>query len=433
MKVISFVLLGLTSVASISSISCSKTIDQEIEIPIPDPKPDPEPDPDPVEQITNLSENGLANCYIITEPGKYKFKADNQFNLGEGLPVPPEINPEDASLIWQTKKDIIKSLELRYEEEIPYIVFEVVENEGNALIGALDKEGKIVWSWHIWMPQEEIKPVVLDSGYEVMNMNLGALNNTPGDASSYGLLYQWGRKDPFPAAATLTGDVSTVSAPMFDMDGNEVKISYSSWYDTDSNNLETSISNPTLCISNYSQFTTTRDWLREDLEDNNLWGNPEGDYRDPSSDTYPNQGSKTCYDPSPAGWRVAPADVFRDFTTTGGYAWELGDFNIMDVTGDGIADMDDYIYGWHFKAKQGSLYFPAASRFDGSYAMLMGSMSGLWGNYWSNSPYRGSKGSGFCVLAFQVKDQNGNEMVTVSPSAAGSKADAYSIRCVRDN
>ena len=59
------------------------------------------------------------------------------------------------------------------------------------------KDGAILWSWHIWYPEAEVAGIASKTGYEVMNMNLGAMRNTAGDVSSYGLLYQWGRKDPF--------------------------------------------------------------------------------------------------------------------------------------------------------------------------------------------------------------------------------------------
>ena len=381
--------------------------------------------------IKNLSAAGLANCYIVKSPGLYKFKADNMFNQGPGLPVPTEISPESAVLIWQTVPSSISSVELVMEEGEPFIQFEVVDSSGNALLAALDEEGNIEWSWHIWMPEEEITSIKSSTGYDVMSMNLGALNSSPGDAASYGMLYQWGRKDPFPASATLTGTTSTVSAPMYDIDNNRVTISNSSWYNTNDNTLEYAIAHPTVCLSNYSQYSSNRDWLKESQD--NLWGNPNGDLKD-SKNGFINSGRKTCYDPSPAGWRVAPADAFSNLTTTGGYAWTFDDFNVVDVNGDGVIDLSDYNYGWVFKvsAQQG-LYFPAASRFDGSYAMLMGSMSGLWGSYWSNSPYSGIPGGAFCALSFQVKDQTGNEAISISPAGGASRADAFSVRCIRDN
>lgn len=384
--------------------------------------------------VVDLSATEMANCYIVQHPGIYKFKADNMFNQGPGLPVPPAISVDSASLIWQTVPSSISSVSLIRDEGVPYIQFEVAEASGNVLLAALDAEGAIEWSWHIWMPESEIQSVRTETGYEVMNINLGAMNNTPADAASYGLLYQWGRKDPFPAAATLTGDTQTVSAPMYDIENKEVKISNSSWSSNGDNTIEYSIANPTVCLSNYSQYSSSRDWLKESID--NLWGNPEA-YSTNGTNKVVNKGKKTCYDPSPAGWRVAPPDVFANFTLNGGYAWTFEEFYVQDINEDGIIDINDYNYGWFFYVNADQpLYFPAAARFDGSYAMLMGSMSGLWGNYWSNATYRdtsNTQGMGFCALAFQVKGQNGENWITVSPSAGGSRADAYSIRCVRDN
>ena len=36
------------------------------------------------------------------------------------------------------------------------------------------KDGAILWSWHIWYPEAEVAGLNSKTGYEVMNMNLGA-------------------------------------------------------------------------------------------------------------------------------------------------------------------------------------------------------------------------------------------------------------------
>lgn len=296
------------------------------------------------------------------------------------------------------------------------------------------KDGAILWSWHIWYPEAEVAGLNSKTGYEVMNMNLGAMHNTPGDVGSYGLLYQWGRKDPFPAAPTLTGTTATVGAPIYDGDNNEIKITNSSQSSTADNNLAFAIANPTVCLSNYAQFSTSRDWLQADASNDALWGNPKGAERNETND-FLNKGAKSFYDPCPVGWRVPPADVFRNFTASGGYAWVIDDFDIADISGDGAKSLADYDYGWTFNlSDSASSYFPAAARFDGSYAMLMGSMSGLWGSYWGNAPYPGDRfqGGAYSVLSFQIKDTAGNEMITTSPAGGGARADAYSVRCIRE-
>ena len=110
----------------------------------------------------------------------------------------------------------------------------------------------------------------------------------------------------------------------------------------------------------------------------------------------------------------------------------IDDFDIADISGDGAKSLADYDYGWTFNlSDSASSYFPAAARFDGSYAMLMGSKSGLWGSYWGNSPaksYGATTGFGFCVLAFM----NEAAGTSVSATASAGRADAYSVRCVKE-
>lgn len=390
----------------------------------------------------NLSQAGIANCYVIDDAGAgnpYRFAVANRASdaaNADGLPVAPEIAAVSAELVWQSAPGLIGGIALDEWDgaDYPlYVAFEVTPGmTGNAVIAVRDKAGEISWSWHIWIPAGTIEGVRTATGYEVMNMNLGAMNNTPGDPTSYGMLYQWGRKDPFPAAATLLGTTATLSAPMYDAEGGEVGIGYSSWTDTSCNTLAYAIAHPTVCLSNYAQYAVSRDWLTPDESSDALWGNPRGAEKD-EENNYINTGSKSCYDPCPAGWRVPPADVFEHFTSSGGYAWTFEDFNLCDINGDGVIDLNDYDYGWHFLIDDDTpLYFPAAARFDGSYAMLMGSMSGLWGSYWGNAPYPTVAGGGFSVLSFQVKDMYGNETITVSPQGGGGRADAYSVRCIRE-
>ena len=357
------------------------------------------------EKIVDLSEAGTSNCYLVTAAGNYSFDATGRGNgaTTEGLDAPTAIAGTSAAVVWQSAPGLISGVTLADGR----ISFKIA-GPGNAVIAV--KDGAILWSWHIWYPEAEVAGLNSKTGYEVMNMNLGAMHNTPGDVGSYGLLYQWGRKDPFPAAPTLTGTTATVGAPIYDGDNNEIK------------------------ITNSSQFSTSRDWLQADASNDALWGNPKGAERNETND-FLNKGAKSFYDPCPVGWRVPPADVFRNFTASGGYAWVIDDFDIADISGDGAKSLADYDYGWTFNlSDSASSYFPAAARFDGSYAMLMGSMSGLWGSYWGNAPYPGDRfqGGAYSVLSFQIKDTAGNEMITTSPAGGGARADAYSVRCIRE-
>ena len=397
---------------------------------VPDPSPEPEPEPSPAEAV-DLGKAGTSNCYLITAEGLYTFDATVMGNgaITEGLAAPGKLEPDSAALVWETSKGMVKEVVLKDG----MISFKASSQNGNALIAACATDGTIIWSWHIWFPEEAVKTAETKTGYEVMNMNLGAMTADFGaspDVRPYGLLYQWGRKDPFPAAPTLTGDVKTTGAAVYGPDGKEVKIMNSPWNSVDGNTIEYSIANPAKCISNYAQFSSCRDWLKASDSDDALWGNPKGNEKN-SDNEFVNKGAKSIYDPCPVGYRVPPADVFRTFTSTGGYSQDPADFDVVDINGDGAVSPGDFNYGWSFKMKEGGLFFPAAARYDGSYAMLMGSKSGLWGSYWGNAPaesYGETTGLGFCVLAFM------SEKAGASVSATGSagRADAYSVRCIKE-
>lgn len=374
----------------------------------------------------NLSSEGTANCYLISSSGEYMFDATVMGNgaVTDLLSAPQGLEPVSASLVWQTSPGMIQVLGI----EEGHIGFMASGECGNALIAALDASGKIIWSWHIWFPEETPSSSETKTGYTLMNMNLGAMASgwtNSLNVKPYGLLYQWGRKDPFPASPILLGDTETVGAPLYDEAGKRVSITHSSWEELTSNNIAYSIAHPTECISNYAQYSSCRDWLARRYSNDALWGNPNGSERDENNE-YVNKGSKSFYDPCPVGWRVPPADVFRTFTTSGGYSVDIDTFDLGDMNGDGLWDTMDFNYGWMFNMKNGMQFFPAAGRYDGSYAMLMGSVSGLWGAYWSNSPYSSSSidGMAFCALSFNV--------YSVSPAAGAGRADAFSVRCVRE-
>ena len=377
--------------------------------------------PDPV----RLDATETANCYIVEQAGLYSFNAQIRGNgkTVAGINIPASISPADTRLLWQSQKGFIDTL---YLQEGNIVFRNSSGAAGNALIAATDPDGHILWSWHIWNPGIEIQELKSQKGETFMNINLGALADDPENPQSYGLLYQWGRKDPFPGSPTLTGTTSTLPAPVYDLDGQEVVIGHSSYTSLDANTLQYAIENPTTCISNMAQFSHSRDWLAEGSD--KLWGNA------PQEDGFT---GKTMFDPSPAGWRLPDPESFAFFTRNEGYCWTLEDFLVEDRDDNGSIGLEDYLNGWWFyldSARNVSSWFPAAARYDGSYAMLMGSVSGLWGSYWSNAAYPNAitTGTAQAALSFSIKDQNGNEMITVSPVGSAAKADAYSIRCMKE-
>lgn len=401
-------------------------------------------------ELENLSETETSNSYLVTHNGVFEFNATVRGNGAacEGLKAPAALSPAGAKLVWQTRKDLISSVSLEGEN----IRFETTQGTGNALIAATNASGEIIWSWHIWKPEEEIVGLPVESGVTAMNLNLGALMENPNDVSSYGLLYQWGRKDPLPGSPILNeGTTYTKNLEVYDIDGNPVKIGSTSMYDTKNNTLAYSISHPTVCISNNAQYSTSPDWLRPAESNTALWGNPQGTVREEGQ--YLNTGTKTFYDPCPVGWRVPDPQTFLHITSSGGFTWATGEtegemhwydlggeteFAAQDLNGDGWINLLDFQNGWHLildRSSGATSYFPATTRYNGQYAMFMGSMVGLWGNYWSNAPsldndrkdtYRGA------ALAFGIKEYTGEWSFSVSPVSNGARADAYAIRCIKE-
>ena len=128
----------------------------------------------------DLGNGGKTNSFIISEEGLYRF------SIGDYI-------GDKAFLLWNEngKDDIIN-----VEHKNGYIYFEKKNFEkGNAMI-SLVKNGKIVWSWHIWSTD---KPKTIEVNREKwMDRNLGATTTTPNDLDVYGLSYNPGNPFPFP-------------------------------------------------------------------------------------------------------------------------------------------------------------------------------------------------------------------------------------------
>lgn len=302
--------------------------------------------------ILSLDTDATANCYIVSATGKYKFKAvkgNNPTDFLDGV--------EDAAVLWETWNNaeeviagsVVESV--TYAEDYMIIHMPATLHPGNAVVAARDADGKILWSWHIWVPQTGI--VTNDYGIyssKMMDRNLGALvaatADAPAPVESFGLTYQWGRKDPFPGPAEPgIGDNATVA-------GMEVTQTPGAGGGTESLiSLQESIENPT--VLGHSQ---NGDWLNE--IDSSLWTDME----------------KTIYDPCPPGYRV-PARVSTqpfhssDLTTQAG--WSESVDNRSFTLGNPVAVFplagyrDDYGPGTLTHTYDRAVYWTAYASADG--------------------------------------------------------------------
>lgn len=335
-------------------------------------------------EAVDLSAEGTANCYIVNKAGTYKLNAKVQGNGAKTYKINPEtLNPSDGILVWSSSDQNIIG-DVVYKND--YLYFTTSGEDGNAVVAVRegdDLTGKYVaWSWHIWMTSADMNDPA--NQYEVsdltqavaatwMDRNLGAMSD--GDLGtvedihkSFGMFYQFGRKDPLPGATkdrmladwtmNLYGEspVNNTTVPesnwgqnqsvsvagtaekvyyyidaYTDENGQTVVPNSSESYkviqnteveDLDmtlvKNGVELSILNPHAFIGcgNASPYCWFFAGSRPAFDDatngwGHLWGN-NVNTKDLSS-----RGEKTIYDPCPVGWKVPSSSEFRFITSHG--------------------------------------------------------------------------------------------------------------------
>ena len=163
------------------------------------------------ESVVDVSLSGTANSYIVSQKGAYKFKAVKG-NSSESVGA-----VSSAEVLWETfgtdvtpnVGDLVKNVSYK-DGEVTFYTAETFK-KGNAVIAAKNASGKILWSWHIWLTDQPAKQVYYNGAGAMMDRNLGATSATPGDVGALGLLYQWGRKEPFLGSSSISDDVEAKS------------------------------------------------------------------------------------------------------------------------------------------------------------------------------------------------------------------------------
>lgn len=267
---------------------------------------------------TPLDADGTANSYIAPKlQTGYSFDARTMGN-GRATPgiTPHSLAGHEARVLWEsgTKAGAVVG---RVAFEEGRIRFTTGTDHGNALIGLFDKQGRCIWSWHIWAVDYDpaASAQTYASGAVFMDRNLGALTADCTEPASCGLVYQWGRKDPF----LHVGEFASGAAPGPAVYGAGFR------YDAISPAAETSdvqelmtvawsVAHPTTFMEAASfppgsDEPDIADWLYTPQP--HLWGN---------TTTGGQAGIKTIYDPCPPGWRVPDADDFAGIERAGVHA-----------------------------------------------------------------------------------------------------------------
>ena len=340
------------------------------------------------ESVVDVSLSGTANSYIVSQKGAYKFKAVKG-NSSESVGA-----VSSAEVLWETfgtdvtpnVGDLVKNVSYK-DGEVTFYTAETFK-KGNAVIAAKNASGKILWSWHIWLTDQPAKQVYYNGAGAMMDRNLGATSATPGDVGALGLLYQWGRKEPFLGSSSISDDVEAKSTGTWPSAVSS---------NSENGTIEYAVSHPTTFITSQSNNC---DWYYTGSlsTDNTRWTT--------------SSSSKSIYDPCPSGWRVPNGGHNGAWSMALGSSQYFTDASLYNSINEGM----------NFSGKFGSdqtIWYPAS----GYRSDLAGGLRnvGNSGSYWSASH------NGYYAYYHYIY-YNGY----VHPSSYDNRAYGYSVRCVQE-
>lgn len=322
---------------------------------------------------TDLSVEGTANCYLIQGAGNYKFKAVIG-NLDASVG-----NVKKTEVLWETfgtdvmpnVGDLIK--EVGYKNGYVYFSTPETFKSGNASIAARNSKDVILWSWHIWCSEEGwTDQVYPNNAGTMMDRNLGATSATPGDICAFGLLYQWGRKDPFMGASAISGTTFAASTGSWGVASN-------------SSNIVFADENPMSYVTYWDGGSV------------------------PGNGWHTSESAKGLYDPCPVGYRVPDGGENGIWATA---------FGTVNSTSEGVI-YDKVNHGQHWTFTNGTTAWYPLTPWRASYSS--GVLSTTFG-----SPYFSANGArvGLRLSSSTVDPVDGGDS---SYSQGGC-----SVRCVRE-
>ncbi len=343
----------------------------------------------------NLSLNGTANCYIIPVAGEYYFDATVKGSSSESI----EGNGDYAEVLWESfgtdvtpnVGDIVNNC--RYENGKIY--FTSTGENGNAVIALYNRDEEIIWSWHIWCcmgyDADFYAQEYNNNAGTMMDRNLGATSATPGDVHALGLLYQWGRKDPFLGSSSINSSTSAKSTITWPSTVSSTSLNGTIAYAT---------SHPTTFIT-YNSYNS--DWYYTGSSSTDIlrWNNTKG-----------------LYDPCPAGYRVSYGGLYGVWAKAFGTVSNWGKTSNWDAINKGMdfGKTDK-------KLGSGVIWYPASGYLSSSSGSLYS--VGYDGSCWSCSSYHYNNDAYY----FYFSDDG-----YVYPSHSGSRrATGFSVRCVKED
>ena len=259
---------------------------------------------------------------------------------------------------------------------------------GNVVVGIKKKgagSNAYLWSWHLWLTDEP----KLIAGF--MDRNLGASSSSPsGGSKSYGLFFQFGRKDAFvgnyESTPLVKCDIATYDINgLFLYGGTENE-------DVEHAMFSQFVNSPNVIIrsSDSGGFRTPEEWDK--------WLKQEK-YMDKHWNDFTDADGKTVFDPCPEGWRLPTKEDLEKLTLE-----EIRKCRFL---------YDNKVYGWNLDGN----WFPDVSR-------------GYWSTgYWSTGDivdyydYRHDLRTEFCPTVWSF---NYNLI-----EAASNRYDLNHVRCIK--
>lgn len=333
-----------------------------------------------------LLKRETSNCYVVRGKGLYKiplvygnaihhgkdnpaaytrlgstYTADFVNHLGVTITSPfieknSGCTATSAGLLWQTGQSLIDAVDLIDGNDCRYVRFNVANvpaTNGKAVLWVKDGSGNIMWSWEIWLCNDDLTPERITNytgvHYDMMPINLGTIWNAEHTKYISGL-YQWGRKDDIGTPAAYN---SSTMMTFYDINNNPVTIdNYGVAYDQDTGGTVRSVANS---IQMPNKFFLGYDNVNYNWNNlawfNNFWNAAITD----SDDLADNQSTaiKTIYDPSPVGYMLPAGRAFTGFTTTGTNSSTASEFNV-------VGSFDAGLYFKKDSSDAVGTYFPAA-------------------------------------------------------------------------
>lgn len=270
----------------------------------------------------------------------YEMWAHYEYLKTENVTTPIPSGVQSANLYWEDTPGLVQGVSMVAVSDPSLSTIKIsidnAKGKGNAVV-AFKVDGVIYWSWHIWVTDSPDNGVAYGQGTETdinnnpitiqyMDRNLGAVSNSFLEnewQKSGGLMYQWGRKDPFPPLVykdsnfyQISGELGVLKHKQIDPVNtipvqvrpfNEIEknmkfaVNNSLQYIINTDNTGNWFSNSRFKIAGSDPNYVTWDLWSDNAKGGNSNGNSSNATLKKESRSYE---LKSELDPCPNGWRI---------------------------------------------------------------------------------------------------------------------------------